>query len=91
MKKQTYNYTILVKNTPDRYLHQESTLLPNQFKKTKYALLLKSCFDDGTEATSTIIYSNDLEELISLNKKSVSWYDYVNGLAKNIQGYIREL
>ena len=87
----TYSYTILVKNSPERYLHQESTLQKSVFKESKYALISKQCYSNGTEKIDFIYYSDDIDLLMILNEKSVSWYDYVNGKCKSIQGYIRDL
>lgn len=83
-----YNYAILVTNAPERYLHQESTYLPSPFKKTKYALIEKQCFNDGSEGINRIIYSDDLDALTLQLKTYISWYDYIAGFMKNIQGYI---
>lgn len=89
--KTAYSYVLLVKNTPERHLQQESTLLENKYKKTKYALIQKICHKDGSENIATIFYSNDLQKLIEQMKGYISWYDYVNGFSKNIQGYISEI
>lgn len=89
MKK--YNYCILVENTPDKYLHQESTYLPSPFKKTKFALIEKQVFKDGSEGINRIIYSNNQAKLTEQMKQYVSWYDYIVGQVKNIQGYISKI
>ena len=86
-----YNYAILVENTPARYLHQESTFLDNKFKKTKYAVIEKQVFKDGSEGINRIIYSNDLEKLQGDILGYISWYDYVAMKTKNIQQYITKL
>lgn len=86
-----YNYAILVENTPDKYLHQESTYLDNKFKKTKYAVIEKQCFKDGSEGINRIIYSNNLAKLQASLLPYVSWYDYVDMKRKNIQQYISKL
>lgn len=86
-----YNYAILVENTPDKYLHQESTYLPSPSKKTKYALICKQVFSDGSEGINFIRYSDDLTELTEDMKGYISWYDYVTGFTKNIQGYTSKL
>lgn len=86
-----YNYAILVENTSDKYLHQESTYLDNNFKKTKYALIEKQCFKDGSEGVNRIIYSNNLTDLQSQLIKYISWYDYIDMKTKNIQQYISKL
>ena len=89
--KENYSYAILVNNTPERYLHQESTYLDNDFKKTKYAMIEKQCFKDGSEGINRIIYSNNLQKLQSDILKYISWYDYVEMKTKNIQQYISKL
>ena len=89
--KANYSYAILVHNTPERYLHQESTYLDNDFKKTKYAMIEKQCFKDGSEGINRIIYSNNLQKLQSDILKYISWYDYVEMKTKNIQQYISKL
>jgi hypothetical protein len=82
-----YTYAILVENTPNQYLHQENTLLPCKFKKTKYALIEKQVFKDHSEGVNFNYYSNDLKKFTDQMKKYISWYDYVIGVIKNIQGY----
>lgn len=84
----SYNYCILVANTPDKYLSRESTYLPSPFKKTKFALIEKQVFKDGSEGINRIMYSNSYNELSDQMKKYISWYDYIVGQFKNIQGYI---
>jgi hypothetical protein len=88
---ESYTYAILVENTPKRYLHQESTYLPCKFKKTKYALIEKQVFKDHSEGINFIYYSNDLNKLIEKMNNYISWYNYVNSVTKNIQGYISKL
>ena len=87
----TYNYCILLENTPDKYLHQESTYLFSPFKKTKFALIEKQVFKDGSEGINRIIYSNDYEKLKALTLSYISWYDYFAGVSKSIQGYVSKL
>ena len=86
-----YNYGILTENTPERYLHQESTFLPSPFKKTKFALIEKQVFKDGSEGINRIIYKDDPEMLRTQMKTYISWYDYSAGLSKSIQGYVSKL
>lgn len=87
----SYNYAILVENTPEKYLHQESTFLPCKFKKTKYALIEKQVFKDHSEGVNFIYYSDDLSDLTKQMKSYISWYNYVDGVTKNIQGYESKL
>lgn len=84
-------YAILVENTPDKYLRQESTFLPSEYKNTKYALIQKQHFNDGSEGINFIKYSDDLTELFGQLVQHVSWYDYVRGFTKNIQGNVSKL
>lgn len=91
MKKFQFSYAILVENTPDKYLHQESTFLDSLFESTKYALIEKQCFGDGSEGINRIIYSDDKDLLTKQMYGYVSWYDYVIGQSKSLQGYISEL
>lgn len=87
----TYTYCLLVSNTPDKYLHQESTFLPSPFKKTRFALIEKQMFKDGSEGINRIIYANNIEKLREQMKSYISWYDYVAGLTKCMQGYISKI
>lgn len=87
--KTSYSYVIIKHNCPE--LKKESTLLENNYKSTKYAMLNKIVHKDGSENISTITYSNDLEGLQKRANQFVSWYNYPIGLSKNIQGYITEL
>jgi len=86
-----YNYALLVENTPDKYLQQESTYLDNNFRKTKYALIEKQVFKDGSEGINRIIYSNNLLKLKNTILNYVSWYDYIGMQTKNMQQYISKL
>lgn len=88
---QRYNYAMLVENTPDRYLHQESTLLPSKFKKTKYAVIERQMFDDGSECYNRIVYLNNIEKATELLEKYSSWYNYLTMMVKSSQGYITPL
>jgi hypothetical protein len=89
--KTGYSYAILVENTPDRYLWQKSTYLPNNYKKTKYGLIIMTINRDHSELISHINYSNNLQKLIKQMKEFGSWYDYVNGFMKCMQGYLSEI
>jgi len=81
-----YNYGVIVKN--NETLKRESTYLDNDYKPTKYALIEKQVFKDGSEGINRIIYSSDLEQLISLTSIYPSWYNYPGNLKMNMQGYI---
>jgi len=86
-----YHYAIVVNNTTERNLNRETTLLNNKFKKTKFALIDKIVNEDGTENIYNIVYSNDINKLSEDAKKYLSYYNYVAGYMKNIQGYISEI
>ena len=84
-----YSYVIIRHNNPT--FERESVLLSNKYNaKKKYAFIQKSCHKDGSESICFIDYSNDLEALQERANRFVSWYNYVAGLQKNIQGYISE-
>ena len=89
MKNARYSYGILKENYPD--LAKESTLLDNNYKETKFALIEKQNFSDGSEVINRIIYSNDQEKLTVQLINYITWYNYINGKSKNIQGYISDL
>lgn len=90
-KKELYKYGMLKNNTPELCLKQESTIEPNEFKNTRYGLIEKVCYSDGTEAINCIMYSDDLEECVNKLKTYPSWYNYVNGFTMNLQGYVSEI
>ena len=84
-----YGYTILKYNTPE--LERESTLLKNNYKKSKvYALIYKSVYKDQSESITHIEYSNDYLDLAFKARVFVSWYDYIEGKKRDIQGYISD-
>jgi hypothetical protein len=85
----TYNYVIIKEN--NSYLAQESALLDNVYLPTKYALIEKQCFKDGSEAINRIQYSNDLQKLSEIAKNYISWYNYPIGIYKDIQGNLCHL
>lgn len=87
--KTQYSYGIIKYNNP--YMKQESTLLDNNYKKTKYVLIEKVVHKDSSESISRILYSNDLDMLSDQVKGYITWYNYPIGIKKNIQGYISEL
>lgn len=86
-----YSYGILKENVPTLYLEQESTLLHSPYTNTKYAIIEKSCFKDGSESINRIIYSDNLEELWEKVRGYISWYDYVAMETKSIQGFVSKL
>ena len=91
MKTNSFNYSLLVENTKERYLQYESTFLNSPFKKTKYALIEKQHFSDNSEGINRIMYSNNIDSLREQMKTYPSWYDYIAGKSKNLQGYISDL
>ena len=85
-----YSYAIIKENSP--YFKNESVLLENKYKeKMRYAMILKSVHADGSESITTIFYSNDLQDFQERANKFISWYNYPIGIAKDIQGYLREI
>lgn len=85
-----YSYVIIKENYPQ--LERENVLLENKYKANKrYAMITKMVHKDGSENISTIVYSNDLQGLQERAKGFISWYNYPLGIAKNIQGYLREI
>jgi hypothetical protein len=84
--KNGYNYGILKFNNPN--FAKESTYLDNKYKKTKYALIEKQVFKDGSEGINRIIYSNDFEKLTTILNIYPSWYNYPQEQRKNLQGYV---
>ena len=85
-----YNYIIIKENYPE--LERENVLLENKYKANRrYAMINKMVHKDGSESISTIVYSNDLQGLQERAKGFVSWYNYPIGIAKNMQGYLREI
>lgn len=88
--KTGYSYIIIKENYPE--LARESTLLPStHYPKLRYAFIEKQVFKDGSEAINRIDYSDDLPKLHNIAKEYISWYNYPIGIAKNIQGYLREI
>jgi len=85
-----YSYIIIKENHPE--LERESVLLDNNYNpKKKYAFINKVVHKDGSENIAFINYSNDLQDLQNRTKGFISWYNYPLGVAKNIQGYLREI
>ncbi len=85
-----YSYVIIQPNYSG--LRQEKTLLHNKYNaKKKYAFINKITHKDGSENIAFIDYSNDLQELQNRAKGFVSWYNYPIGIAKDMQGYLREI
>lgn len=85
-----YNYVIIKENYPE--LERENVLLENKYKANRrYAMITKMVHKDGSESISTIVYSNDLQGLQERAKGFISWYNYPIGIAKDMQGYLREI
>jgi hypothetical protein len=88
--KNGYNYAIIKENNPT--FARESVLLENKYNpKKKYALISKMVHKDGSESITTIVYDNDLVGLHNRAKSFPSWYNYPMGVAKDMQGYLREV
>lgn len=88
MKKE-YKYALLVNNTPDWKLDKLSTEIPVKFHNTVYALIIRVVGD--VEKDLIVLYDNDYEYLKTIMEKQISWYDYVVGMTKDMQGNIRKL
>lgn len=90
MKKVTnekFSYVIIKENYPE--LERESVLLSNKYRKNKkYAFICKICHRDGSENIAFIDYSNKLTELQERANEFASWYNYVVGMYKQLQGDI---
>lgn len=85
-----YNYVIIKENYPE--LERENVLLENKYKANRrYAMITKMVHKDGSESIPTIVYSNDLQGLQERAKGFISWYNYPIGIAKDMQGYLREI
>ncbi len=89
--KTKYTYALLVKNTLSMHLDQLSTIIPSQHKKRDYALIIRVCEQAKPEKDAIILYSNDYEALKIVMKEHVSWYDYIAGNKKDIQGNVSKL
>lgn len=90
MTNTKYSYVIIKFNNP--YFAKESVLLNNKYKKSaKYAMLEKLVHSDGSESIANITYSSDIVKLQETANGYISWYNYPQGLTKNIQGYISKL
>lgn len=81
-----YSYMIIKENNP--YNKQESTLLDNKYKNTKYAMFEKMINKDSSESLVSIRYSNDLQKLHEIASKFISWYNYPMNIKKNMQGFL---
>ena len=82
-------YALLVDNIPTRSLDKLSTVIPVKFQNTVYALIIRVVGD--VEKDLIVLYDNDYEHLKTIMEKQVSWYDYVVGMTKDMQGNIRKL
>ncbi len=84
-----YSYYIIKENNP--YFAQEPTLLKNNYKATKYAMIEKIVNKDGSENIANIYYSNDMVKLQNTASTALSWYNYPLSLKKDIQGNISQI
>jgi hypothetical protein len=90
LKNVGYSYVIIKENHPE--LERESTLSHNKYKANKkYAYIVKGVHKDGSESIYFIEYSNDLQELSKRAKEFPTWYNYVLGISKSLQGDLSEL
>jgi len=88
--KSRISYVIIKENSP--YLERESTLLHNNYKASKkYAFINKVVNNDDSESIAFIDYSNNLQALQDRARGFACWYNYPLGIAKNMQGYLREI
>lgn len=88
--KSAYNYAIIKEN--NKYMAMESTFLPCKYEpKKKFVLIEKQCFKDGSEGINRIVFSNDIEDLSQKAKQYISYYNYVSGHKKDIQGNVSEI
>ena len=85
-----YNYAIIKENHSE--LERETVLTENKYNsKKRYALIVKGVHKDGSESIYFIKYDNDLQKLQEDAKQYPSWYNYPLSVAKNLQGYLREI
>ena len=93
--KTKYMYALLVKNVPSMNLDNLSTIIPVKIEETDYALIIRVVGEvnksGDVEKDLIILYDNDYEYLKTIMEKQVSWYDYVEGMSKDMQGNIRKL
>ncbi|NCD10690.1 MAG: hypothetical protein EOL98_15015 [Negativicutes bacterium] len=89
--KNGYTYGLLVKNSNDMRLWQLQTTLPSNYRETDYALILRHAKNDGTEDDRIILYSNNYQALEGVLIEQVSWYNYISGERKDLQGYICQI
>lgn len=93
--KTKYMYALLVKNVPSMNLDNLSTIIPVKIEETDYALIIRVVGEvnksGDVEKDLIILYDNDYEYLKNIMEKQVSWYDYVEGMSKDMQGNIRKL
>lgn len=85
-----YTYAIIKESYPE--LERQSTLGDNNYSdKKKYAMIVKQVNNDSSESVSFIKYCDDLQKLQNDAETYISWYNYILGTVKNIQGYISEI
>ena len=83
-------YYVIIKPNDSRY-KQESTLEPSEYNPTKYVMIEKKCFHDGSEKINRLIYSDDIVELTKNSYNYASWYNYVIGMCKHLDKSIHIL
>ena len=81
-----FKYCIIKPNKLD--WSREETILCNNYKDSKYMFIEKWAMSDKTEKINKIIYSNCIDTLLQFKELYPSWYDYVNGKYKELQGNI---
>lgn len=89
--KNEYTYGLLIKNSNDMRLWQLKTTLPSNYRKTDYALILRHVKNDGTEDDGIILYSDNYRALEIVLIEQVSWYNYISGICKDMQGNISQI
>ena len=84
-----FNYTIL---KPTKNLDTNNVLITTpKYKQKKYGVLHRTCHKDGSESNLHISYYKTYEEARNSMLSFPSWYDYIAGNAKGLQGNIFKL
>ena len=83
------SYAVIKFNSPE--MERENVLGKNKYKKTKFAMLLKSIHKDSSESITFIDYSNDIVDLQNRASQFESWYNYPLGLFKDRNQTIKKL
>lgn len=84
-----FNYTIL-KLTKNLDTNNVLITTP-KYKQKKYGVLYRTCHKDGSESNLHISYYKTYEEARNSMLSFPSWYDYIAGNAKDLQGSIFKL